>query len=222
MNDNVAFENSKIVRSIWKNTFDKILEIKIGNKRALTEMREKIMNDEKKKIDLKYKKQYDEQYTENKIEVSTAKNQSNLEKKKKKNDLVNKIVEEALEKIKEFANPNNKEYQKLLKQLIIESMVKLLESTCYLQIRKEDENYVKSILNECEKSFSDFMKKETLRDYKCKLIIDNEYFDNKFGGIRLMNSDKKIILSNGLQDRLNLCKEQYLPQIKKMLFPKEQ
>ncbi len=84
MNDNVAFENSKIVRSIWKNTFDKILEIKIGNKRALTEMREKIMNDEKKKIDLKYKKQYDEQYTENKIEVSTAKNQSNLERMKKK------------------------------------------------------------------------------------------------------------------------------------------
>ena len=87
MNDNVAFENSKIVRSIWKNTFDKILEIKISNKRALTEMREKIMNEEKKKIDLKYKKQYDGQYTENKIEVSTAKNQSNLEKMKKKIDL---------------------------------------------------------------------------------------------------------------------------------------
>ena len=26
-------ENSKIIRSIWKNTFDKILEIKISNKR---------------------------------------------------------------------------------------------------------------------------------------------------------------------------------------------
>ena len=49
MNENVEFENSKIVRSIWKNTFDKILEIKISNKRALTEMREKIMNEEKKK-----------------------------------------------------------------------------------------------------------------------------------------------------------------------------
>ncbi len=149
MNDNVAFENSKIVRSIWKNIFEKILEIKISNKRALTEMREKIMNEEKKKIDLKYKKQYDGQYTENKIEVSTAKNQSNLEKMKKKNDLVNKIIEDTLEKLKEFANPNNKEYQSLLKQLIIESMVKLLESTCYIQIRKEDEKYVKSILKEC-------------------------------------------------------------------------
>ena len=63
MNENVEFENSKIVRSIWKNTFDKILEIKISNKRALTEMREKIMNEEKKKIYLKYKKQYDGQYT---------------------------------------------------------------------------------------------------------------------------------------------------------------
>ena len=220
MNENVEFENSKIVRSIWKNTFDKILEIKISNKRALTEMREKIMNEEKKKIDLKYKKQYDSQYTENKIEFSTAKNQSNLEKMKKKNDLVNKIMEETLEKIKEFANPNNKEYQNLLKQLIVESMVKLLESTCYLQIRKEDEKYVKSILKECEKNYSNFMKKETSRDYNCKLIIDNEYYDNEFGGVKLMNSDKKIILGNGLQNRLMLCKEQHLPEIKKMLFPK--
>ena len=220
MNENVEFENSKIVRSIWKNTFDKILEIKISNKRALTEMREKIMNEEKKKIDLKYKKQYDGQYTENKIEVSTAKNQSNLEKMKKKNDLVNKIMEETLEKIKEFANPNNKEYQNLLKQLIVESMVKLLESTCYLQIRKEDEKYVKSILKECEENYSNFMKKETSRDYNCKLIIDNEYYDNEFGGVKLMNSDKKIILGNGLQNRLMLCKEQHLPEIKKMLFPK--
>ena len=220
MNENVEFENSKIVRSIWKNTFDKILEIKISNKRALTEMREKIMNEEKKKIDLKYKKQYDGQYTENKIEVSTAKNQSNLEKMKKKNDLVNKIIEDTLEKFKEFANPNNKEYQNLLKQLIVESMVKLLESTCYLQIRKEDEKYVKSILKECEKNYSNFMKKETSRDYNCKLIIDNEYYDNEFGGVKLMNSDKKIILGNGLQNRLMLCKEQHLPEIKKMLFPK--
>ena len=220
MNENVEFENSKIVRSIWKNTFDKILEIKISNKRALTEMREKIMNEEKKKIDLKYKKQYDGQYTENKIEVSTAKNQSNLEKMKKKNDLVNKIIEDTLEKLKEFANPNNKEYQSLLKQLIIESMVKLLESTCYIQIRKEDEKYVKSILKECEKNYSEFMKKETSRDYNCKLIIDNEYYDNEFGGVKLMNSDKKIILGNGLQNRLMLCKEQHLPEIKKMLFPK--
>ena len=36
MNENVEFENSKIVRSIWKNTFDKILEIKISNKISLT------------------------------------------------------------------------------------------------------------------------------------------------------------------------------------------
>ena len=169
----------------------------------------------RKKIDLKYKKQYDGQYAENKIEVSTAKNQSNLEKMKKKNDLVNKIIEDTLEKLKEFANPNNKEYQNLLKQLIVESMVKLLESTCYLQIRKEDEKYVKSILKECEKNYSNFMKKETSRDYNCKLIIDNEY-----GGVKLMNSDKTIILANGLKDRLMLCKEQHLPEIKKMLFPK--
>ena len=92
-------------------------------------------------------------------------------------------------------------------------MVKLLESTCYIQIRKEDEKYVKSILKEYEKNYSEFMKKETSRDYNCKLIIDNEY-----GGVKLMNSDKTIILANGLQDRLMLCKEQHLPEIKKFFL----
>ena len=43
----VELENSKIIRSIWKNTFDKILEIKISNKRELKEMKEKIMLEEK-------------------------------------------------------------------------------------------------------------------------------------------------------------------------------
>ena len=43
-------ENSKIIRSIWKNTFDKILEIKISNKRKLKEMKETIMVEGRKKL----------------------------------------------------------------------------------------------------------------------------------------------------------------------------
>ena len=49
-------ENSKIIRSIWKNTFDKILEIKISNKRTLKDMKEKIMVEERKKLNKNIKK----------------------------------------------------------------------------------------------------------------------------------------------------------------------
>ena len=64
--DNGAFENSKIIRSIWKNTFDKILEIKITNKRTLKEMKTKIMEEEKKKIENKYQKEYNDAFIKKK------------------------------------------------------------------------------------------------------------------------------------------------------------
>ena len=60
-------ENSKILRSIWKNTFDKILEIKVSNKRNLKEMKSKIMIEEQKLIDEKHNKEYNEQFIQNKM-----------------------------------------------------------------------------------------------------------------------------------------------------------
>jgi V-type H+-transporting ATPase subunit E len=215
-------ENSKIIRSIWKNTFDKILEIKISNKRTLKEMKEQIMVEEKKKIEQKYKKEYNDTFVSKKIEVSTAKNEANLKKMNTKNELVNKTVEEALEKLKIFAKPNNKDYQKLLKELTIECMVKLLEKECFVKVRNDDLDYMKSILKDCENEFSKLMKKETKRDYVCKLtLIEDDFIEDECGGVVMMNRDQKIIINNGLKDRLMLTKEHHLPEIKHMLFPKK-
>ena len=214
-------ENSKIIRSIWKNTFDKILEIKISNKRALKEMKEKIMVEEKKKIEQNFAKKFNDEYVKKKIEISTAKNKANLEKMNLKNKLVQDTVDEALKKLKSFALPDNNSYKKLLKELILECMVKLLEKECYVKVRQVDINYVKSVIKECESEFSKIMKKETKRDYECKLnILEDEFIDDEYGGVILMNKDKKIIINNGLKDRLMLTKEHHLPEIKKMLFPK--
>ena len=215
-------ENSKIIRSIWKNTFDKILEIKISNKRTLKEMKEQIMVEEKKKIEQKYKKEYNDTFVSKKIEVSTAKNEANLKKMNTKNELVNKTVEEALEKLKIFAKPNNNEYQKLLKELTIECMVKLLEKECFVKVRNDDFDYMKSILKDCENEFSNLMKKETKRDYVCKLtLLEDDFIEDECGGVVMMNKDQKIIINNGLKDRLMLTKEHHLPEIKHMLFPKK-
>jgi len=213
-------ENSKIIRSIWKNTFDKILEIKISNKRTLKDMKEKIMVEEKKKIEQKYKKEYNDTFVSKKIEVSTAKNEANLKKMNTKNELVTKTVDETLEKLKDFAKPNNEPYKKLLKELTIECMVKLLEKECFLKVRKEDIAFMKSIIKECENDYSKLMKKETKREYGCKLtLIEDEFIEDEYGGVVMMNKEKKIIINNGLKDRLMLTKEHYLPEIKHMLFP---
>ena len=101
-------------------------------------------------------------------------------------------------------------------------MIKLLEPAAFVKVRKEDLSVAKSLLFECEKEYKTIMKKETERDYDCKLtVLDNEFFgpdDNgSCGGVILMSSNKKIVCSNTLNMRLDLCYEQLQPEIRKNL-----
>lgn len=65
--DTLEMENFKILRSIWKNTYDKILEIKVTNTRSWNVMKQNILDDEKKKIDNKFDKDYNEEFIRNKM-----------------------------------------------------------------------------------------------------------------------------------------------------------
>lgn len=78
---------------------------------------------------------------------------------KQKNILVDWLIEETLSKLKKFENPNNYQYKKLLKNLIVESMVKTVEQQCIIQARQVDFSYITSIIPECEKEFELYIKK---------------------------------------------------------------
>ena len=104
-------------------------------------------------------------------------------------------------------------------------MIKLLEDEVYLKIRKEDINLFESILKDCEKEYTEIMKKETNEEYKTKLIIIKDEHLTKeeggeIGGVILYNQNRKIVCINSIQSRLNLCFEEMLPQIRSLLFPK--
>ena len=66
-NESAELENFKILKSIWKNNYDKILEIKVTNRRSWNESKKTILEEEKKKIDRKYDKDYNDQFVENKM-----------------------------------------------------------------------------------------------------------------------------------------------------------
>ena len=176
-NESAELENFKILRSIWKNTYDKMLEIKVMNRRSWNESKKTILEEEKKKIDSKYEKEYNEQYIENKIQISEARNTSNLNKMRKRNELIEKLGSETLNRLKAFAKPENEKYRELVKKLILQSMVKLLEPMCIIQIRKKDEDFVKKILKDCENEYTKFMKAETGEDYKCTIEIDGNFLN---------------------------------------------
>lgn len=68
------------------------------------------------------------------------------------------------------------------------------------------------------------MKKETNEDYKTKLILNDSEFltpdqGGECGGVVLYSLDKRIVCNNTLKSRLDLCFEELLPHIRRVLFP---
>ena len=86
---------------------------------------------------------------------------------------------------------------------------------------------VKGLLPECEKEFLEIMERETTEselEYATKLrLVEGEYLTaeegGECGGVILYTTNRKIVCPNTLKSRLDLCFEELLPQIRKMLFP---
>jgi vacuolar-type H+-ATPase subunit E/Vma4 len=104
-------------------------------------------------------------------------------------------------------------------------MIKLLEENVELLCRnKEEVGLVRELIPECQKAYSQLMKEKTDRDYATKLsVIPDKYMTeaqgSEVGGIVLLAHERRIVVANSLQDRIQLCFEQQLPQIRRQLFP---
>lgn len=105
-------------------------------------------------------------------------------------------------------------------------MIKLLEEELEIKVRKDEVSLAKSMLAECEKEFHETMLKETSREYNCKLKVceDIHLLDREggtCGGVILLALNRRIVVPNTLEDRMNLVFEQELPMIRHGLFPSD-
>jgi vacuolar-type H+-ATPase subunit E/Vma4 len=86
------------------------------------------------------------------------------------------------------------------------------------------------MLKECEKEYKKIMEeacahREAIFDTKLTIVQDKWLTpeqNGSCGGVILMAHGRRIVVANTLEDRLALCFEKELPNIRSMLFnPKE-
>lgn len=172
------------------------------------------------------------------IERSTEVNKSRLLKMKERNDCMKLIRDETEEHmLRAIVNPENMSYRNAIKNLIIQSMIKLLEKELVVRCRKEDVNLLKALIPECEQEYEAIMKKEVQVadfnedgspaaqvDYKTRLILNQDTplrpeEGGECGGVILSTTNDRIVCNNTLKSRLDLCFEELLPHIRSLLFP---
>lgn len=131
-------------------------------------------------------------------------------------------------------------YKKLITDLLVQGLIKLIEPTIILKVRKSDLALIKSCVKPAVAKYREMMvtqvqvfedKKAADPDFelKCKVKIDEENFLHEWdandqeksclGGFVMYAKKNRIVCSQTLDERMSLVYMQAIPQIRAMLFP---
>lgn len=101
-------------------------------------------------------------------------------------------------------------------------MIKLLEGEVNIVCKKEDFDLVKSILADAKSQFVTLMKEQSVKfkNIDVNITVDEKYFlpDYIIGGIMMTAMKGKIRVDNTINKRLDLLKQQAIPEIREKLF----
>ena len=138
-----------------------------------------IIKPEKEKISKKIEKELEDYKTKMKIVQSQKMNKLRLEKLKVKIDCVNSVFEDAkIQLVKKIKN-NPEEYKKILKDLLVQGFIRLLDDKINVLCKKEDFDIVKSLIDEAKNEFLDKLKKEAKKSAQIEnlqVTLDEKYF----------------------------------------------
>ena len=109
-----------------------------------------------------------------------------------------------------------------------------MEGQIFIRCREADKEIIEGIIDDAVSTYKDMVisqvKKfagKTTDDIPCKIIIDEKFLENVedndktgiIGGMILYAKRGRIVCSQTIDDRIDLCFQAAIPAIRHMLFP---
>lgn len=168
-----------------------------------------------------------------KIQRSATENNARIQKMRTVNGLIEKLFHDAKVKMVAKQQSDPAKYKELIKNLIVQGLIKLMEGEVHIRCRKSDLKIVQEVQQQAADEYKALMKSEVKffkdKDVPIKLVIETtkflaEYDDTEgaescMGGIVLHARKGRIVCSNTLDERLQLVVQEAIPEIRSMLFP---
>ncbi|XP_022935239.1 V-type proton ATPase subunit E-like [Cucurbita moschata] len=224
MNDaDVSKQIQQMVRFIRQEAEEKANEISVSAEEEFNIEKLQLVEAEKKKIRQEYEKKEKQVEIRKKIEYSMQLNASRIKVLQAQDDVVNSMKEAAS---KELLNVSQNEhvYKNLLKDLIVQSLLRLKEPAVLLRCRESDVHLVESVLGSAAVEYA-----EKVKVHEPEIIVDHVHLPPGpshhnhhglfcSGGVVLASRDGKIVCENTLDARLDVVFRKKLPEIRKSLF----
>ncbi|KAF6985200.1 hypothetical protein CFC21_003097 [Triticum aestivum] len=183
-----------------------------------------LVESEKRKIRQEYERKQKQVDIRRKIEYSMELNAARIKVLQAQEDVVGEMKENASKTLVRVTKDTNV-YRKILKGLIVQSLLRLRESSVVLRCREADRVHVEPVLEAAKKEYA-----EKLKVNLPKIIIDGKvhlppqrandaaHGPACSGGVVLASQDGKIVCDNTLDTRVDVCFRQKLPEIRKKLY----
>ncbi|XP_027911695.1 V-type proton ATPase subunit E2-like [Vigna unguiculata] len=217
----VSRQIQQMIRFIRQEAEEKANEISVAAEEEFNIEKLQILEAEKKKIKQDYERKAKQIDVRRKIEYSTQLNASRIKVLQAQDDAVNSMKDAARTALSDISN-DKKVYRKLVKDMMIQGLLRLREPSVLIRCRESDRKLVESLVEEAKKEYSEKASvqapKITLDDrvYLPPPPKNNAATDSLepfcSGGIVLASEDGKIVLENTLDARLDVIFRQKLPE----------
>ncbi|KAL0417563.1 UNVERIFIED_CONTAM: V-type proton ATPase subunit E [Sesamum radiatum] len=219
MNDtDVSKQIQQMVRFIRQEAEEKANEISVSAEEEFNIEKLQLVEAEKKKIRQEYERKEKQVQVRKKIEYSMQLNASRIKVLQAQDDLVNAMKEAASKELLNVSRDHHN-YKNLLKDLIVQSLLRLKEPSVLLRCREDDVHLVQSVLHSAKEEYA-----EKLKVHQPEIIVDNVHLPPPpshhnahglfcSGGVVLASRDGKIVFENTLDARLDVVFRKKLPEV---------
>ncbi|KIX10061.1 uncharacterized protein Z518_01142 [Rhinocladiella mackenziei CBS 650.93] len=215
--DQVASELKKMTAFIRQEALEKAREIQLKADEEFAIEKSKLVREEIAAIDSEYEKKFKQASMSQQITRSTMANKTRIRVLSARQELLDKLFEQARAKLSEAGSKSNN-YEEILEGLILESMYLLCEKKVSLRCKKADKEKVQSAAKKASAEYKEKMGSEV------EAVVDERDWlpDDSAGGVFVIGGGGKIELNNTFEERLRMCETDALPSIRNTLFGENQ
>ncbi len=210
---------AQMIDMIKKEAQEKAATIIEEAKHKVQKEKNKMYNQEYERLMAEFKEKEENESTQRRLEKSRRINESRLDVQKHRNEILQKLKNEVEGKLREATRDKNR-YKTLLKELIVQGSIRLLENEIWIVCRKEDKGYVDDVISDSRKAYREFLKENLGKDFDVSYTVVSEKYleESDVGGVVLYTNKYKTVYNNSLRARLDLAFENSIPDVRKIMF----
>jgi len=217
----------QMVNFILQEAKEKASEIYVKAEHDFSLEKQMKVHQAKLKILQDVKQKQKDAETQRRIQRSIILADVRVRKMQRRDELVQKVKAASLDRVVTAVSNDQKSYETLLKNLLVQGMIKLNEAKLEVQCREIDARTVQKVLEPAAREYERLINEACKETVKVEATISKKTLPGPSigdgtpscaGGIKISAKDGKIVCDNTLNSRLDIAFADLMPVIRSLLF----